>query len=102
MDVEIIVGLVGVAIAIATFFIGRTTAAHSSGREIGEIKSTLEHIKLDLKYFTREMKKEFSESKSELKNSIRREEESRIEADRRIHARIDEHIATFHSNKKEG
>ena len=45
MDVAIIVAACGLAVSVATFFIGRTSSAHSNGITDGELKSDIRHIK---------------------------------------------------------
>ena len=45
IEISALVGAVGLAISVATFFIGRTTAAHTSGTEDGEMKSDIKYIK---------------------------------------------------------
>ena len=45
IEISALVGAVGLAISVATFFIGRTTAAQTSGTEDGEMKSDIKYIK---------------------------------------------------------
>ena len=45
IEISALVGAVGLAISVATFFIGRTTAAKNSGAEDGEMKSDIKYIK---------------------------------------------------------
>jgi archaellum component FlaC len=48
MDIAAAIAAVGLAVSVATFFIGRTTAAHSNGLTDGELKSDIRHIKESL------------------------------------------------------
>lgn len=43
--VSMIIALVGSAISVAAFFVGRVSAGHDKGREAGELKQTIKNIK---------------------------------------------------------
>lgn len=45
MDIPTIVTLISVGIGIATFFIGRVSAGHNKGREMGEVRKDVSYIK---------------------------------------------------------
>lgn len=45
IDVGILISLLSVALAVGTFFLGRTSAAKSSGKEDGEMKADVKYIK---------------------------------------------------------
>ena len=45
IEVTALVGVCGLAISAATFFLGRMTAAKSSGAADGEMKADIKHIK---------------------------------------------------------
>lgn len=45
MDVAAIVAFGGLAISVATFFIGRTSVARTDGITDGELKADIKHIK---------------------------------------------------------
>ena len=45
MELEAVIALCGCAVAVATFFIGRTSAAKNSGVADGELKSDVKYIK---------------------------------------------------------
>ena len=45
IEISVLIGVAGLAISVATFFIGRTTAARVNGSEDGEMKSNIKHIK---------------------------------------------------------
>lgn len=48
IEISALVGAIGLAISVATFFIGRTTAAKNSGAEDGEMKSDIKYIKTSI------------------------------------------------------
>lgn len=45
IEISALIGALGLIISVATFFIGRTTAAKASGTEDGEMKSDIKYIK---------------------------------------------------------
>ena len=45
MELTAIIAVCGCAVSVATFFIGRTSSAHSNGITDGELKSDIRHIK---------------------------------------------------------
>lgn len=45
IDISVLIAIIGCAIAVGTFFIGRTTASHNSGEADGELKSDIKYIK---------------------------------------------------------
>ena len=45
IDISVLIAMIGCALAVGTFFIGRTTAAKSSGKEDGEMQANVRHIK---------------------------------------------------------
>ena len=45
IEISALIGALGLIISVATFFIGRTTAAKTSGTEDGEMKSDIKYIK---------------------------------------------------------
>ena len=45
MELETIIALCGCALAVATFFIGRTSAAKHSGEADGEMRADIKYIK---------------------------------------------------------
>lgn len=45
IETSVLIAVFGFAISAATFFIGRTTAAKSSGAADGEMKADIKHIK---------------------------------------------------------
>lgn len=45
IEISALIGAVGLAISVATFFIGRTTAAKNSGVADGELMADIKYIK---------------------------------------------------------
>ena len=45
IEVSVLIAVVGVALSVGTFFIGRTTAARKSGENDGELKADIKYIK---------------------------------------------------------
>ena len=48
IEISVLIGVAGLAISVATFFIGRTTAARVNGSEDGEMKSDIKYIKTSI------------------------------------------------------
>lgn len=45
IEISVLIAVCGLVVSAATFFIGRTTAAKSSGTADGEMKADIKHIK---------------------------------------------------------
>ena len=45
IDITILIAVLGFALSVGTFFVGRMTAAKTDGVEDGEMKSDVRHIK---------------------------------------------------------
>ncbi len=45
IDVSILIAVCGFALSVGTFFVGRMTAAKTSGQQDGEIKTNVQYIK---------------------------------------------------------
>lgn len=45
MELEAVIAVCGLAVSVATFFIGRTSTAKNSGVADGELKADIKHIK---------------------------------------------------------
>ncbi len=96
MDISVVVAVLGAALATATFFAGRQTAAKSSGQEWGRLLGDVEHIKASVDAMGRRWD---SDTKT-LRKEIMQEEAERKESVRRLHVRIDEHIEKYHVEDK--
>ena len=45
MELTVLISVIGVALSVATFFIGRTTASRNDGKQEGQILTELGYIK---------------------------------------------------------
>jgi peptidoglycan hydrolase CwlO-like protein len=45
MDTNLVIGILGIALSLGTFFIGRVTAAKNSGQADGEMRADIKYIK---------------------------------------------------------
>ena len=45
IEISVLVAVIGVAVSVGTFFIGRTTAAKNSGQQTGQVLTELGYIK---------------------------------------------------------
>lgn len=45
IEISVLIAVIGVALSVGTFFIGRTTAAKAAGVADGEMKADVGHIK---------------------------------------------------------
>ena len=45
VDIAVLIAVGGFALSVGTFFVGRMTAAKTSGQEDGEIKTNVQYIK---------------------------------------------------------
>ena len=73
-SIEILIGIFGAFVAVATFFIGRTSTAKSEGASLESMRKDIEYMMKDIKY----IRDSFEENVKDNKHSIRR-----------VHKRID-------------
>lgn len=45
IEISVLIGVIGVALSIGTFFVGRTTAAKNAGQQTGQVLTELGYIK---------------------------------------------------------
>lgn len=98
MELSNWIPILSIALAGATFLVGRLTASNQAGRESGEIKTDIKHIKESVKKIERRMDQidtrtddrieELSQQLVEMGKGLSKVEESAKSA----HKRIDEHI----------
>ena len=55
IELSILIAVGGFALSVGTFFVGRMTAAKTSGFEDGELKSDVKHIKASVDDVKRKM-----------------------------------------------
>ena len=56
IDMSALIAVIGCALSIGTFFVGRVTAARSSGRETGQVLTELGYIKKGIDGLERDIK----------------------------------------------
>lgn len=81
MDTSILIAVVGCAVGIMTFFIGRQSVAKNDGERWGKLEAKLEHIQESLSEIKTTMVKNANDTKESLKN---------------VHERIDNHLRDEH------
>lgn len=55
MELTVLISIIGVAMSVGTFFIGRTTASHNDGKKEGQILTELGYIKSGVDDMKRKM-----------------------------------------------
>jgi 5-bromo-4-chloroindolyl phosphate hydrolysis protein len=55
MELTVLISIIGVALSVATFFIGRTTASKADGKQEGQILTELGYIKSGVDDMKRKM-----------------------------------------------
>lgn len=56
LDVTILIAVIGCALSVGTFFIGRVTAAKTSGQQTGQVLTELGYIKKGIDGLERDIK----------------------------------------------
>lgn len=74
IDVSVLIALAGCALSVATFFIGRTTAAKNAGQQTGQVLTELGYIKKGVDGLEKRFEK-LQENYSELKTRVTKLEE---------------------------
>ena len=77
IPVDAVLALLGAAVAVSTFFIGRLSAARTTGAEWGRLKADIGHIMRDV-----------ADLKSDLLRSTTRQDKELC----RLDERLDEHL----------
>lgn len=85
VDIAILISLIGLALSVGTFFIGRTTAAKSAGKQDGTMLTEIGYIKANTDEIKAEQKEQ-RKTNSEYAQRLTAVEESAKSA----HKRIDE------------
>lgn len=70
IELSVLIAVVGCALSLGTFFIGRTTAAKSSGHHDGEIRTNVQYIKDSVDKHDKKLDK-IAENYSDLEGEIR-------------------------------
>lgn len=84
IETGILLAVCSLAIAAATFFIGRTSAAKQEGETMATMRTDILYIKDSLK---------------EIKDGLRAGDQEHSASIRRVHDRIDEHLRSEHNMK---
>lgn len=74
IDVSVMIALAGCALSVATFFIGRTTAAKNAGQQTGQVLTELGYIKKGVDGLEKRFEK-LQENYNDLKNRVTKLEE---------------------------
>lgn len=85
LDISILISIIGAAVAVGTFFIGRLTAAKTSGKQDGTMLTEIGYIKANTDEIKAEQKEQ-RKTNSEYAQRLTAVEESAKSA----HKRIDE------------
>ena len=75
IDASLLIAIFGCIISVATFFIGRTTAAKNNGRETGQVLSELGYIRKGVDGLERKLEK-VEEQYNKLDKRVARLEEA--------------------------
>lgn len=93
IDVNVLIAVIGIALSVATFFIGRTSAAKQRGERDGTILTEIGYIKSN----TDEIKRRMDEQDKRYVDVITRL--TKVEASAaQAHKRLDEHIRSGRDN----
>jgi peptidoglycan hydrolase CwlO-like protein len=70
IELSVLIAVVGCALSVGTFFIGRTVAAKSAGQSDGEIRTNVQYIKDSVDKHDKKLDK-IAENYSDLEGEIR-------------------------------
>lgn len=82
VDVNIFLGVIGVLLSVSTYFIGKQQTAKESGKTMGHITTTLEHLQDDIQEIkesskqTTEIAKELAVLQRDVKTAFNRIDET--------------------------
>lgn len=92
MDTSILIAIIGCALAILTFYLGRMSAAKNDGEEWGELRTDLKYMKSEMS----DIKKMLETTQAHTNEAIDKMQKETKDSLRRIHDRIDEHLRSDH------
>ena len=84
IDITILIAVIGCLLSVGTFFVGRMTAAKTSGQADGELKSDVKYIK---------------SSVDDLKNKMNQSDKRYIDLEKRVTA-LEEAVRIYHNGGK--
>lgn len=90
IDITILIAVIGFALSVGTFFVGRITAAKTSGLSDGELKADVKHIKAAVDKQDRKLD-DVAANYSELKDEI-------AELKERLHV-LEERVQMLHGGE---
>lgn len=90
IDVSILIAVLGFGLSVGTFFIGRITAAKTSGKADGEMQANVRHIKDTVDKQDRKLN-DIAENYSDLKDEIAKLKE-------RLHV-LEERVRMLHGGE---
>ena len=82
IGIEMLIGFVGLCIAVMTFLIGRQNAAKKDGATLAEIRTSLEYVRAEVKYIREKLEKQEDRYDSQFQ---------------RVYDRIAEHEKVYHA-----
>jgi len=75
IDITILIAVLGCALSVGTFFVGRTTAAKTSGQQTGQVLTELGYIKKGIDGLEKDIK-EIKQQYTDLDVRVSRVEEA--------------------------
>ncbi len=90
IDMAVLIAVIGCALSVGTFFIGRVTAAKSDGKADGELRANVRHIKDTVDKQDQKLN-DIAENYSDLKDEIAKLKE-------RLHV-LEERVKMLHGGE---
>lgn len=90
VDITVLIAVLGFALSVGTFFVGRMTAAKKNGREDGELQANVRHIKDTVDKQDQKLN-DIAENYSDLKDEIAKLKE-------RLHV-LEERVRMLHGGE---
>lgn len=86
VDVSILIAILGFALSVGTFFVGRTTAAKTSGQEYGVMLTEIGYIKSGV---------------DDMKKKMEQSDKRYIEMEKRL-SKLEEAMKIYHKEEMQG
>lgn len=112
MDVNVAIALVGVSLAVASFYLGRQTASRDAGIEEGSLHTDLQYIKESVARIERRLNDDINRLEGRIDEISKQIMEiaglssKAYESTKSAHRRLDEHLERDHGQilvrRKEG
>lgn len=94
VELGIVISIISVIFVVISFVLGRTTSSNQSGREWGEMKTDIKHIKDDVS----EIKFSVSLTAKDLNERIAQEEIKRKKSIEKLYLKLEKHIEECHKH----